>query len=85
MNFMCRHCLEINITTEDEYINNYEFCSKCYDYVEEDITKSFYTNKYMHPDFSYEFDEWFLMIIEYYYNDHISEYSDSDVDSENAY
>lgn len=85
MNFKCRHCLEINITTGEEYLKNYQFCSKCYEYVEEEITKSFYANKYTIPDFSYEFDEWFLMTIEYYYNDYMNEYTESDADSEDAY
>jgi hypothetical protein len=85
MNFMCRHCLEIIITTEQEYIRNYEFCSKCYEYVEEEITKTFYANKFTNPDFSYEFDEWFLMTIEYYYCDNINQYTESDADSEDIY
>lgn len=85
MSYKCRYCCESNITSEDDYLNNYEFCSKCYEYVEEEITKSFYANKYTIPDFSYEFDEWFLMNIEYYYLDHITEYTDSDADSEDAY
>lgn len=85
MNFQCRHCLKINITTGEEYIKNFEFCLKCYEYVEEEITKSYYANKYTIPDFSYEFDEWFLMNVEYYYLDYITEYSESDADSEDVY
>lgn len=85
MNFKCRSCLEINIITGEEYNNNFELCSKCYKYIEEEITKSYYANKYFYPDFSYEFDEWFLMTIEYYYSDHITEYSESDADSDDAY
>lgn len=85
MSFKCRHCFEINIMSEDDYLKNYEFCSTCYEYVDEQITKSFYANIYTNPDFSYEYDEWFLMNIEFYYLDYMIEYSDSDADSENAY
>jgi len=69
----------------DDYVENYELCFDCFDYVEEEITKSFYANKYTNPDFLYEFDEWFLLNIENYYLDYMIECSDSDVDSENDY
>lgn len=85
MNFKCRHCLDIFDMTEGEYLNNYEMCKKCFEYVEEEITKTFYANKFTNPDFSYEFDEWFIMIIEYYYQDHITEYTESDADSEDLF
>ena len=85
MSFKCRHCLDFYDMTEDEYTNYYEFCLKCYEYVEEEITKSYYANKYTLPDFSYEFDEWFLMNIEYYYLDHMNQYTESDADSEDIY
>jgi hypothetical protein len=82
MNFKCRHCLEIYDMTEEEYINNHEFCSNCFQYVEGEITKTFYANKIENSEFSYEYDEWFLMTIEYYYLDHMTDYTDSDADSE---
>ena len=67
MSFKCLRCLKSNIINHEEYIKNYKFCSKCYKYVEEEITKTYYANIYTNPNFSYEFDEWFLMTIEYYY------------------
>jgi hypothetical protein len=85
MSFKCRHCFEFNITSEEDYLENYELCFDCFEYVEEEITKSFYANKYENPDFSYEFDEWFIINIQNYYLDYTIEYSDSDADSENAY